>query len=78
MITIESWELAVAGFILSGTIGLLMKVFWRKCITVESDIKNLAEEVHSKASHNDVIVTVDRLQLRLDSIQALILDLSKK
>ena len=75
---IETIVMSSLAFVFMGVITMLIKSVWRRYILLEAEVKQLRADIHQKATHADMLNTVDRIQSRLNHIENLILDLSKK
>ena len=75
---IETIVMSSLAFVFMGVITMLIKSVWRRYILLEAEVKQLRADIHQKATHSDMLITVDRIQSRLNHIENLILDLSKK
>ena len=78
MLNIEAWQVSILGFLFAGVVSMLIAIMWKRYNILESEVRNHTKEIPQRATHSDMIKTVDRLQSRLDHIEQLILDLSKK
>ena len=78
MIEIEAWQVSILGFVFAGVISMLIAIMWKRYNIIETEVRNHTKEIPKRATHEDMIKTVDRLQSRLDHIEQLILDLNNK
>ena len=78
MLNIEAWQVSILGFLFAGVVSMLIAIMWKRYNILESEVRNHTKEIPRRATHSDMIQTVDRLQSRLDHIEQLILDLNNK